>query len=168
MAELVTNIVLHCTDSLWGCAREIRQWHLQRGFKDIAYHFVVLNGKPTPNHYIQPLDGSIECGRYLDESLLLDNNEIGSHALGYNRNSIGIVLVGINAFTSMQVARTRLLLRTLCTAFGISAERVLGHCETEDGKRQGKTCPNIDMEEFRAWLRAEEQSFWPVRFGRQT
>lgn len=167
MAELITNIVLHCTDSLWGCAREIRQWHLQRGFKDIAYHFVVLNGRPTPNHYIQPLDGSIECGRYLDESFYLDGNEVGAHALGYNKNSLGVVMVGINEFTSMQMTRTRLLLRTLCTSFGVPAAKVIGHNETEDGIRQGKTCPNVDMDELRAWLTSEEQSFWPYRFGRK-
>jgi hypothetical protein len=37
------------------------------------------------------------------------------------------------------------LIRALQKQFGISTENVLGHCETESGKAEGKTCPDLDM-----------------------
>ena len=53
---------------------QIRSWHKQRGFKDIGYHYVIY------------LDGSIHAGR--------DENAIGAHCTGHNRNSIGVCYVG--------------------------------------------------------------------------
>lgn len=55
-------------------AAEIRRWHIARGWKDIGYHAV-----------IHP-DGRIEDGRDIDE--------IGAHAYGRNRDSIGVCLIG--------------------------------------------------------------------------
>lgn len=55
-------------------AKEIREWHKARGWRDIGYHFVIRR------------DGSIEKGRPL--------NQIGAHVRGYNSRSIGICMVG--------------------------------------------------------------------------
>ncbi|GFP28973.1 hypothetical protein HKBW3S33_02389, partial [Candidatus Hakubella thermalkaliphila] len=84
MRRAWTNIIIHCSDSEWGCAREIRKWHLERGWKDIGYHFVILNGKVLPRLHLPAIDGSIECGRILNETLTVETDEVGSHALGYN------------------------------------------------------------------------------------
>jgi hypothetical protein len=153
----ITNIIVHCSDSLWGCAREIRQWHLKRGFSDIGYHFVCLNGRPTFEHSknaltIQSLDGSIECGRYLDDDKWIEDVEIGAHALGFNTSSIGVCLIGVNTFTVTQMCNTIHLLRDLVLHYEIPTAAVLGHCETESGKKEGKTCPNLDMNDLRFQL----------------
>lgn len=55
-------------------AKEIRQWHLDRGWSDIGYHWVVRR------------DGSKENGR--DPSLQ------GAHVGGHNAGNLGICMVG--------------------------------------------------------------------------
>ena len=149
----IDNIIIHCSDSKFGCAREIERWHIERGFRTIGYHFVILNGQPVKNFYLNRLDGSIECGRYLDGDTLLSENEAGAHALGYNSNSIGICLIGEKNFSYQQLLSATLLIKELRIKFEIPIENILGHYETENGKKQGKTCPNFDMYDFRNMIR---------------
>jgi len=69
--------VWHCSATREGepfDADDIDRWHKVRGFRKIGYHIVVL------------LDGEEQYGR--------DIWEIGAHAKGYNRNSIGICYIG--------------------------------------------------------------------------
>tara|TARA_R110000822_G_scaffold69985_5_gene169566 strand:- start:1654 stop:2100 length:447 start_codon:yes stop_codon:yes gene_type:complete len=73
----IDEIIVHCSATREGQdinAKTIRQWHLDRGWKDIGYHYVIL------------LDGTIEKGRE-------DKNE-GAHTLGHNHSSIGICYSG--------------------------------------------------------------------------
>lgn len=70
-------ILIHCSATPEGrevSADEIRQWHKQRGFSDIGYHFVVHQ------------DGKVETGRPL--------TQIGAHCRGHNQRSIGICYTG--------------------------------------------------------------------------
>lgn len=158
----IQNIIIHCSDSLWGCARVIRSWHLERGWSDIGYHFVIQNGYPTSSHlknarHIHSLDGSVECGRYLDDDTFLFDIEKGAHALGYNANSIGICLIGVKHFTSRQMTSLYQLLYDLTRHYQISAGNILGHCET--AQANGKTCPNLNMgrvrSDFACWERLQ-------------
>lgn len=147
--QKANSIIIHCSDSNWGCMREIDFWHKAKGWKSIGYHFVILNGKPLSDLFLAPLNGSIECGRPLDGDAFIEDNEIGSHALGYNSDSIGICLIGKNDFTPSQMASLRSLLRALMSQYNISADNILGHNETESGKAQGKTCPNFSVKQLR-------------------
>ena len=73
----MNTIVIHCSATKEGVEynrEHIKKWHLQRGFKDIGYHFIVR------------LDGTIEIGRPL--------NKVGAHVSGYNANTIGICYIG--------------------------------------------------------------------------
>lgn len=75
--EKVRYIIVHCSATPRNRdigAAEIRAWHLQRGFRDIGYHFVVR------------LDGTVETGRPLHET--------GAHCLGQNKHSVGVCYVG--------------------------------------------------------------------------
>jgi N-acetylmuramoyl-L-alanine amidase len=70
-------IVIHCSASLPKHdigVEEITQMHLNRGWSDVGYHFIIKQ------------DGTIEVGRPIES--------IGAHALGYNRNSVGVCYVG--------------------------------------------------------------------------
>ncbi len=147
----LTNIIVHISDSAFGSAREINKWHIQRGFKEIGYHVVILNGQILPDLYLPCLVGSMELGRPFNGDTLIAGNEIGAHALGYNDKSIGICGIGKETWMPGQMASLTTLCRALMRQFSIPAANVLGHNETESGKKEGKTCPNLDM----VWVRAQ-------------
>lgn len=153
----ISNIIIHCSDSTFGCAREIRRWHLARGWRDIGYHFVIQNGRPVEGLDLEALDGSVECGRDLDEDLTLSGSEVGAHAFGYNSDSIGVCLVGTGeaAFTEKQACALAGLVLELCGTYGVRPDNVLGHSETESGRAQGKTCPGFDVAALRETLKSE-------------
>ncbi len=158
MPKKIDNIIIHCSDSVWGCAREIKLWHTLpppdgRGWSDIGYHFVILNGRITPKQELSALDGCVECGRYLDEDDIIAPFEIGIHCLGYNDHSIGICLVGKSQFTQNQMESLKDLCLELCQLHEIPANNILGHCETVSGQKEGKSCPNFDVAEIREYLR---------------
>lgn len=138
----IGKIVVHCTDSEYGDVEAIRSWHLQRGWDDIGYHFVIGNAYPTyadlKNRRPNPAhDGAILEGR--------DIQHIGAHCRGHNYDSIGVALVGVNTFSKAQLQSLVNLLKLLMQQYHIGLERVYGHYEL-DGR---KSCPNIDMEYFR-------------------
>lgn len=73
----IKELIVHCSATPEGkdySVDTIRQLHLQRGFSDIGYHYVIYR------------DGSIHIGR--DESI------IGAHCTGHNTNSIGVCYIG--------------------------------------------------------------------------
>ena len=140
-----THIIIHCSDSTWGCAREIDKWHKKRGWSGIGYHLVILNHRPESDDILYALDGSIECGRPMDAE--------GAHCLGYNERSIGICLIGVKDFSLKQFDALKEVLKELCAEHGIPAKNVLGHGETDSGKEEGKTCPNFDVDAFRTYLK---------------
>lgn len=76
-SRTMDTIVIHCSATKEGknySVEDIKKWHLQRGFKDVGYHFVIK------------LDGTIETGRSLDK--------IGAHVANNNTNTIGICYIG--------------------------------------------------------------------------
>src|SRR3954471_5096358 len=135
-------IIVHCSASEFGTVEMIRAWHLDRGFNDIGYHYVILNGQPEKGKFFPGHDGKIEVGRPEDE--------IGAHCLGFNKISIGICCVGDKDFTNDQRQSLRALVKKLMFQYSIPPADVLGHCETDSGKAEGKTCPNMDMNHLRA------------------
>ena len=73
----INKIIVHCSATPEGKAfsvDDIRRWHLQRGFADIGYHFVIY------------LDGSVHVGRPLAKA--------GAHCKGHNAHSVGVCYIG--------------------------------------------------------------------------
>jgi hypothetical protein len=98
-------IILHCSDSNYGNAATITEWHLQRGFEHIGYHYVILNGWVYNNYYDELFNGQIETGRHTDKK--------GAHCKGHN-DSIGICLIGESGeFTPNQMYSLYLLLKNM-------------------------------------------------------
>ena len=127
----IKEIIVHCADTKINqdfSVNDVTDWHLDRGFNDIGYHF-----------YIK-LDGTIYKGRDLDV--------IGAHCQGHNSNSIGICFEGglmendepwsepmlyqIRAFKKLKGS----LNTVLCTDLIIK-----GHYEYST-----KTCPNFKVD----------------------
>ena len=135
----IKSIILHCTATKEGkdySVDTIRKWHLQRGFSDIGYHYVIH------------LDGTIEAGRAIERA--------GAHCVGQNKNSIGIVYVGgldskgnpKDTRTIQQKQSLNTLVKSLMQDYNISIDDVYGHCEWSN-----KACPCFDVDEFRNDIR---------------
>jgi len=138
-------IIIHCSDSEWGDAKVIDSWHKERGFKEIGYNYVVMNGRrKTKNEYEASEDGLVELGRAITKE--------GAHCIGYNSNSIGICLIGVRDFTVAQYKALFKLINNDLKQYNIPIANILGHCETASGKKEGKTCPNINMNSLRLLL----------------
>jgi N-acetylmuramoyl-L-alanine amidase len=127
----ITHIVVHCTATPEGRAHsvaDIRQWHKQKGWSDIGYHWVVL------------LDGSVQPGR--PEALA------GAHVANHNSTTIGVVYVGGIDKATFQAKDTRTptqktallkLLKDLKKRY--PAAIILGH---RDFPGVAKACPSFN------------------------
>lgn len=139
----VDLIIIHCSDTFDYMdigAEEIRKWHVEEnGWSDIAYHFIVKR------------DGTIDMGRDIDGDGDIFE-EIGAHTYGYNKNSIGICMVGGKGpggfpednFTDVQYRTLVELTRYIKTSY--TNATVHGHNEYSSVK----TCPNFNVKE---WVR---------------
>jgi N-acetylmuramoyl-L-alanine amidase len=125
----IEKIVIHCTDTFADMdigVDEIRQWHLERGFSDVGYHYVIRR------------DGAVEQGR--------EETTPGAHVRGHNANSLGVAMVGGKArgdespvnFTSAQWGA---LDRLISKLKAVHRAEVVGHCDLDSGK----TCPNFNV-----------------------
>lgn len=102
---------------------EVRKWHLERGFEDVGYHYVIRR------------DGRIERGRDLDV--------VGAHCQGSNIHSIGICYAGggegEDTRTWQQKGALRELIGALRFLFGDIPVR--GH---RDMPGASTLCPGFD------------------------
>lgn len=133
-SPLIKWITVHCSatsaDQNIG-ANDIRQWHQQRGWHDIGYHFVIRR------------NGSIEVGRPIDV--------IGAHVKGHNQGNIGLCLVGgsdkthkpQDNFTLAQRKALFKLITELQARFLIPDSHVTAHNEWNCDK----ACPVITLKE---------------------
>jgi N-acetylmuramoyl-L-alanine amidase len=128
MKRKINKIIIHCSatpPSMDVDANTVDEWHKQRGWSGIGYHFFVKR------------DGQIELGRPLEKS--------GAHTKGHNKNSIGICYAGgvdsemnpEDNRTSAQIASLLLLLRLLKNMFPTAIRH--GHRDFSP-----KACPSFD------------------------
>ncbi len=136
----IKAIVVHCSATPNGqafFASDIDQWHKQRGWKKIGYHFVI------------DLDGTIEIGRPVEE--------IGAHVEGANAKTIGICMIGTDRFTQEQWQSLATLHDDLSTRFPMA--QWYGHRDFSPDKNGDgiiepwewlKTCPGFDVRDWEA------------------
>lgn len=132
----ISLIVLHCSATRVTQSFTIEQLeacHKARGYSSVGYHYYITR------------DGTLYPCR--------PENEVGAHALHFNKNIIGICYEGgldakgrpADTRTEAQKITMEELLRSLCVDFP-DAE-ILGHCDLP-GVR--KACPCFDT---RKWLK---------------
>ncbi len=128
----IDKIIIHCTATKKGLdfsVDDVRRWHLEKGFKDIGYHYLIS------------LKGVVQIGRNIDI--------VGSHTKGYNENSIGICYVGgldenLNAQdtrTDSQKDAIKLLVKDLQNRYNITNNNIFGHNDFN----KNKECPCFDV-----------------------
>ena len=123
--------VLHCSDSPdhhYVTAADIHEWHLARGWDGVGYHYIIER------------DGTISNGR--------PEYWKGAHVRDYNTGSIGICVVGRDAYTPEQFKSLDSLYRKIKKAHPNIIWK--GHRELD----QYKTCPN---DALMAWLEAKRK-----------
>ncbi len=132
----INSIILHCSDSDFGHVDLIDQWHRERGWSGVGYHYVITNGVLKSKEKYSPFnDGLVQTGR--------DINKTGAHCKGHNTGSIGICLIGCHTFSAKQLyIALPELLRMLMFDHEISIDQVHGHFEFS----RSKTCPIITTE----------------------
>jgi N-acetyl-anhydromuramyl-L-alanine amidase AmpD len=125
-------LIIHCAATPPNMdigAREIHQWHLNRGWSGIGYHYVICR------------DGSIEQGR--------PEWAIGAHAHGYNDESVSVCLVGgiakdktpENNFTEVQFCTLEWIVQKIKKKY--PNIKIIGHNEVSS-----KACPSFDVQEW--------------------
>jgi len=139
----ITSIFIHHSASSWGSSWEIDNWHREKGWDCIGYHFVIVNGAYRPadksTKLSKFLSGQIECGRPLSRT--------PSQAKGYNTGSIAICLIHKDGeYDDRQLRSLKALVLKLMDEFNLDEQAVFGHYEVDTKK---KLCPSIDMDKFR-------------------
>lgn len=158
----INLVVIHCsasanTDSLFRPNKKaparlltpvaiIDGWHRERGFSRNLTFLARFNPQLTAigYHYIIYRNGAVATGRHVDE--------IGAHAKGYNKNSLGICLIGTDQYTTEQWASLDHLIKTLKQQHPratIVGHRDLSPDKNNDGTISAgeytKLCPGFDV-----------------------
>lgn len=128
----ITEIIVHCTATPEGRdypLSTIRQWHKERGFSDIGYHYIVH------------LDGKIEDGR--------DVNIAGAHCVGHNSHSIGVCYIGGLSADGKTAKDTRTPVQSMTLKSLLITLRKLYPTAKIHGHRDfaAKACPSFDATE---------------------
>lgn len=123
----VDTIIIHCAATPGDVsAATIDQWHRDKGWAGIGYHHVIR------------FSGAVEPGR--------PESQIGAHAKGHNKTSIGICLAGGHQgrfnYTAKQLAALHSLVLEIQSRHPITS--IIGHNNVTDQK----SCPNFDV---KAW-----------------
>ena len=136
----INYIWVHNSWSIFGGKSQINQWHLDRGWSQIGYNYVINNGIQHSNSkYDETYDGLVEVGR--------DIKLIPAMVKGHNKDGIGICLIGKTEFTKAQLHSLIFLIHDLMEKYNVPVSNILGHYEADTAN--GKTCPNFNCDILR-------------------
>lgn len=144
-------LIIHCAATKSNMdvgVKEIREWHIKRGFNDIGYHYVIRR------------NGEVEKGR--------NELEVGAHVAGYNSISVGVSLVGgvggdgkaENNFTPEQFKSLKTLILELKKRYPNA--KIVGHRDlSPDKNHDGKITPDEWLKECPSFSVAD----WLAKVG---
>lgn len=127
----INRIIVHCSATPNGrptSVSDINQWHRDRGWNEIGYHYVI------------GVNGVGERGR--------DRSLVGAHCKGYNTGSLGVCLIGTDSFNEKQMDTLRGMIRRFRLEYPDCT--IHGHREFNDNK----TCPGFDVQK---WVKQIEE-----------
>lgn len=131
-----TEIILHHAEAKSATVEQINQWHLDRGWTGIGYHYYIRK------------DGSVYRGR--------PEWAVGAHAVGHNSVSIGICCEGSYMTETMptaQLTALKALIRDVQSRYG-GTLKLLRHKDVNS-----TDCPgtNFPWTEAQRWNEAERK-----------
>ena len=121
----ITKIIVHNTASDRDTTKfeTIRKWHLEKGWADIGYHYVITG------------DGKMHLGR--------PETAMGAHAVGHNSNTLGVCVTGnfdLQKPLDKQIHTLVQVLAALCRRHGLQADDIIGHRDVN-----ATSCPGKNM-----------------------
>lgn len=166
MSREINLVVIHCSASPNGASlfrgkagepgfttpvQVIDGWHKARGFSRGAGWRQTFNPslEAVGYHFVIYTNGGSATGRHLDE--------VGAHAFGFNKRSIGICMIGLGKYTPHQWAALKSIVMSLRERY--RGVRVVGHRDLSpdvdgDGVIERhewlKTCPEFDVSDWLA------------------
>lgn len=124
--RFINEIIIHCSasdETHHDDISVIRKWHLDRGWRDVGYHYYIKKG------------GTVQEGR--------PHWQMGAHTSGYNDFSLGICLGGEYKFTKAQYDSLEFLVRDLIKRYP-TIIKVSPH----NRYTNKKTCPNFTVAQY--------------------
>jgi hypothetical protein len=142
----ITTIFVHHSQSEWGDASVIKEWHTDQGWDDVGYNSIIKNCYPTHSSFQKgepdlQSDGVEELGR--------DVKYIPAGVRGHNTNSVHICLIGDRTFTSSQLITLKHTIEWYKGKYP-SIDKVLRHADADERK---PTCPSLSSKFIRELLR---------------
>lgn len=144
----ITTAIFHCAATPNGrfhTIEDVDYWHgpdrINRGLRPFQREQIFIK-KHQPHlrhvgyHFVIRTDGVLESGRSLEE--------VGAHARKFNSSSVGICLIGTDAFTEAQWTTAKSLILTLHDSLP-KLSKIIGHRAVNEHK----TCPGFEV---RAWM----------------
>lgn len=134
----VTGLVIHCSDSSFGSATLIKDWHVKgNGWSDIGYTVVICNGQVENNTYIPFMDGAIEWGRDIDRE--------GAHTRGFNDYEALCFIGESGKFTLKQLEAARKVIKYFVNHCGLDPFKIYAHSDLDKNKPH---CCGLDIKRF--------------------
>ena len=115
----------------------LRRWHLERGWSDIGYHYIITK------------NGDIHNGRPVDR--------VPAAVKNHNTGNIAICLTGRDQFSPSQFRSLRRLVENLMFVWEITKENVKGHNEYTGHETRG--CPNFDVKQVLWGVKGVQQNY---------
>lgn len=139
MRPIHTIIVHHTASPVGTDLEDVREWHYQRGYSDVGYHYLVT-------------EEGLRIGRPL--------HLMGAHDMGQNAGTIGICIAG--DYTEGRAVPLHMWLQLvhvcadMCQRFKLQAGDIEGHGEVEPYNTPTE-CPGFNPAALRADVTTELQ-----------
>jgi hypothetical protein len=135
-----TRIIVHCTATKNGgeyTVDQLEKDHLARGFDGIGYHIYIDS--------------------YANAHNTRSLNKVGAHCKGENHDSIGIAMAGTDKFSQQQFNVLRSKIDAVMQLYSIPAHNLFCHYQFPSAVVQGKTCPNIPINNLLYWYNTQDE-----------
>jgi hypothetical protein len=156
MINRIEGLIIHWSASnSKTLVEDIRGWHTAQGWRDIGYHRVILHPDSIKEISILEWSHLVKQGRELDDDLYLEIGEQGAHAKGFNKNHVGICVVGSPKYQMhpLQKAALRNTCRALLNRFKLPLSSVKLHREVNPTE-----CPGEEISELIKKFRTEKMA----------